>query len=720
MLSGNSAAAFSVQVDGGAGNAQAVGWLSVTPAGGTTPTYLTVSAAPGALSAGARSARVRIIPKDPAQSPIDVAVTLSITLAAPRLSTAPLLLRFGARVRNPGTLEQAIVLRNAGGGGSIGYTTSVLGRSPWIADLTPPAGQTVPNQQVIVRVRVNTQGLTVGSYRDVVRIVGAGEAIEVPVILFVAAQGALLGVDAPALWQHGAALSSTVHVLNLGDPGTTVDWTAELVSGSDWLSLGANSGVATRGMPAELRLTPLAAAASFPFGARYALIKISDQRALNSPQYVTNVLEVPKPGSAPVPDLTPVGLIFAGAERGAQPASQTVSFYAGTTDTAPFHVAVTTRDGGNWLSVSPDTGTVTFFKPVPVQVSVNTLGLKAGVYTADVNFAIGAELRTVSVTLIVRPAQALNQSASNPRAADACTPAQMFMTSTFTPNNFSVHISWPVVLTVQVSNDCGSASLDASVVSSFTNGDPPMSLSSDGAGSYSATWVPGRPLENINVSFIATHPGLQSAAAAADLKLHGGVNPNPQTARVLFPFGTVSNVNPVLGAPLAPGSVASVYGINLADFTGAPASVPLPTQFKGTEVLVGGLTAPLFYVSPSQVNIQIPTELVPNRQYSVVATVNGVVTVPDLITVVSAQPGIAALPDGQAIAQHGDGKLVSASSPARAGEALTVYLVGMGATNPAVNSGSAAPASPLAQATIKALVTLDGVPVETSYAGLTP
>ena len=57
---------------------------------------------------------------------------------------------------------------------------------------------------------------------------------------------------------------------------------------------------------------------------------------------------------------------------------------------------------------------------------------------------------------------------------------------------------------------------------------------------------------------------------------------------------------------LSPGILASAFGENLASGVEAPTSLPLPTQLAGTRVLVNGIAAPLLYVSPSQINYQVP------------------------------------------------------------------------------------------------------------------
>jgi uncharacterized protein (TIGR03437 family) len=82
-------------------------------------------------------------------------------------------------------------------------------------------------------------------------------------------------------------------------------------------------------------------------------------------------------------------------------------------------------------------------------------------------------------------------------------------------------------------------------------------------------------------------------------------------APAIFPGGVVNAASFLTGgqtgAYLAPGSIASIFGTNLANVTESAASTPLPTELGGTSVTVGGVAAPLFYVSPGQINLQIPS-----------------------------------------------------------------------------------------------------------------
>jgi len=187
----------------------------------------------------------------------------------------------------------------------------------------------------------------------------------------------------------------------------------------------------------------------------------------------------------------------------------------------------------------------------------------------------------------------------------------------------------------------------------------------------------------------------------------------------------------VLGAPLAPGTIAQVFGSSLAASSTSPNVLPVPTLFNGTFALVGPYPAPLYFLSDGQLNIQIPAELAAPQQYPIVVSVNNVLSVPATITTVAAAPGVLSYLDSAApnvqdgahtIAQHNaDFSLINTNNPAQPGEYVIIYLVGMGATNPSVPSGAPAPSSePLARVVTQPTVTVDGQVVNIYYAGLTP
>jgi uncharacterized protein (TIGR03437 family) len=93
------------------------------------------------------------------------------------------------------------------------------------------------------------------------------------------------------------------------------------------------------------------------------------------------------------------------------------------------------------------------------------------------------------------------------------------------------------------------------------------------------------------------------------------------------------------GAELAPESLAAAFGTQLATQTVAASTRPLPTTLGGTSVYVNGLPAPLFYVSPTQINFQIPSDVHFETAEVVIVTQEGAVS-SGVIKVATTAPGI--------------------------------------------------------------------------------
>jgi uncharacterized protein (TIGR03437 family) len=176
-----------------------------------------------------------------------------------------------------------------------------------------------------------------------------------------------------------------------------------------------------------------------------------------------------------------------------------------------------------------------------------------------------------------------------------------------------------------------------------------------------------------------------------------------------------------VGAAIAPGTIVQIYGTNLSGQPASASAVPLPNKLNSTSVLIGGKFAPLYYVSPGQINAQVPFELSSGQQYQVIVNANGALSTPNPISLSDSAPGIASFPDGGIIAQHLDGSLIQETSPAAPGEVIVFYVAGMGLTNQDIASGTASPSTNLATPVNSPTLTLQSIPVTNIlYAGLTP
>jgi hypothetical protein len=81
------------------------------------------------------------------------------------------------------------------------------------------------------------------------------------------------------------------------------------------------------------------------------------------------------------------------------------------------------------------------------------------------------------------------------------------------------------------------------------------------------------------------------------------------------------------------------------------------------------------------------------------------------------RPEVVMTPNGPAVVRHSDNALITAATPAQAGELLTLYATGLGPTRPALNPGDLFAASPLSVLSSPLRVMVNGVPAEVLYAG---
>ena len=727
---------------------QTVGVQSTAPSqiisysvSGSSPVWLSVSngaSTPDTMQVSITSAALSLVPGD-YQATITatctsstcaghtqtVSVDLNVAAAAPKLSVGTTLLSFATTTSNTGSIGQSISVQNAGGG-TIGFA-SLKCEDTWCSAGTPP--NLTGGSSAVVPVTVNPALLTPGFYRTQVDIVTSAGSASVPVTLFIAPNSTM--TLAPAGNQFNMPAGSTpgnpngAFLVSVNNP-TPVNFTASVATASpyflpSWLVLNTQSGTSTNAQPASVAFSidPVASAALAP-GAYYGLIQVVSTDIANSPQDYEVVLNVVPATTPIVPDPEPGGLLFITTVGGVVP-PQNVSIYSGSVTPLTFQASAAVTNGKGWLTVSPFTGSASAGSPGVTTVTVTTTGLTAGVYRGGVSFSLSATaVRTVNVTLIVaNPGGAVKASSvtrvTQPKAL-TCTPTALAPAQTGLVNNFSEPAAWPTPLVIQLSDDCGSAVNNGQIVATFTNGDPPLilNLADPTKALYSGTWSPRKAASQVAVNIRASAPGYPDATT----QIAGAVVPN--AAPLLTPHGTLHSFDPLIGAALAPGTIVAIYGQNLASLTTQPTTIPLPTVVNGTTVLVGGIPAPMYYVSAGQINAQIPFELQPGQQYQVIVSANGALTTPDSVQLSTAAPGLAAFGDGTLIAQHGDGSLVSAASPAKSGEYLVAYLAGLGNTNVNLASGAASPAVPLAIPTDTPALNINGGQYPLLFAGLTP
>lgn len=410
------------------------------------------------------------------------------------------------------------------------------------------------------------------------------------------------------------------------------------------------------------------------------------------------------PSDKPIIAVYPSALSFPAEAGGANPAAQTVTVanVGGSALSWTTKITVYSPHGGSWLSAS-SAGTNSF------SVGVSVSGLAVGTYTGSLQISGTGAInspQSVGVTLQITAPAGKPAIAVSPRSL-------MFVTTVGTnPSSQSFNVqsigTGAAGWTASVSTGSGDSWLSVSPASGVAPSSVTVLVNASklAKGGYSGT-VTITPLPSSNASSGPQAVGIGLAVDSPAVPENGVVN------------GASFSKDAVV----SPGSISSLFGLSLASQTAAASSVPLPTTLGGTQVLVNGRAAPMFYVSPLQINFQMPSEVTSSTaQVTVVsgntpgltATVNADKSVPGVFTFT---PGGA----GQAAVLNEDFSQNSNGNAAKAGSVIQIFATGLGATNPAAATGqTGATSEPLNRTAIQPEVTIDGASADVLFSGLAP
>ena len=187
-----------------------------------------------------------------------------------------------------------------------------------------------------------------------------------------------------------------------------------------------------------------------------------------------------------------------------------------------------------------------------------------------------------------------------------------------------------------------------------------------------------------------------------------------------IPFEAASTVMTIGGVAnaasydkvFAPGMLLYVAGTQLSPIAQVASSVPFLTFMGDVSASINGFAAPLYYVSPGQLDIQIPYEIPPGPAVLSVLSLgqSAIFT----FTVSAAAPGIFAASDGS-LAPFASGKV---------GDTLPMFITGQGAVSPSIATGAApsidTPISQLPAPTLHVTVTIGGIEAPVAFVGIPP
>jgi len=164
----------------------------------------------------------------------------------------------------------------------------------------------------------------------------------------------------------------------------------------------------------------------------------------------------------------------------------------------------------------------------------------------------------------------------------------------------------------------------------------------------------------------------------------------------IAPVGVTNAAGNTPGSTVGPGSLISITGQSLAPQTDVGPVNPLAQTIDGVTVTVNDYILPLLYVSPQQINAQVPFEL-SDGDYTLVVHSPGQSDVSATFTVARNSPGLfgqSMNSQTYAIALHADGSVITPDSPAQGGETISLLGTGFGPYSAPVVDGFFPPAPP--------------------------
>jgi uncharacterized protein (TIGR03437 family) len=443
-------------------------------------------------------------------------------------------------------------------------------------------------------------------------------------------------------------------------------------------------------VPVEIRLQT----SSLAKGIHTGVVTLDDSNAVDAPQTITVTVQI---GGA-VPDKLE---LFAPPGGIAKATFTTTSELRGQS-TQP------------WLELALD-ASGSFRFDYPYRIQANSAGMAEGTYTGALSithsmFAIDRKTVDVSLRVTSQPIAQVTPERVRIRLAQG-SPKQTRWLSLANAGR-------------------GDLALTTATAAMASEADAKWLVVDKTAGLLaSLIFEPGQLPAGTYQGSVALATNAANASIAVPVELEVVAQANPLTL-----FGGVVNNATFLPGPVAQGDLAALFGEQLLFKDPVKAEkLPLADAMGGVRVFVNNRPVPLYYVSYSQINFQIPYDTPPGQALvrveregrpgnSVSAEVAeraprllrlgignyGIIVNQDYTFPIPVTPGVA-------------------SHPARAGNVLTIYALGLGPTDPPAADGAGAPGvEPLARVSAPVKVHFSGgfqgyaTKSDPLYAGLAP
>jgi uncharacterized protein (TIGR03437 family) len=581
-------------------------WLIVTPtASFNTGTPISVSVNPVNLSAGIYMGTVTVAPAAGAAAG-NGAQTIQVTLTVgndPAIQASVGSLAFPYEIGQSVPAVQTVNLTSSTGAQLSYAVTSAEATCGSVTWLSLSGATGVTNGSFTVAVQ-NLASLPAGMCTGTITVTATNPAtgnaainspLSIPITLYVSSSPLL--VVNPSSLSFTAAVSGAGSALNLvvtsTDPNTNIGYTVteSTTNGGNWLAVSSTGSTAAGQNVISVSVNPGLLSAQTYTGT--VTITATGAGAANSPLIIPVTLQV----TSGTLSLSTNTLAFTYIQGSSNPVAQNVQV-AGNGSALNFSAVPSTVSGGNWLSVTPTSGTT----PGALSISVNGSGLTPGNYGGAVVVtapnAAGSP-QTIQVTLAVNAGTITASPAPSAgltftQAAGGSGPAQ---TITLTSTPVSVNFTATATTTGSSGNWLLVASTAGPTPSSVAAGSTPGSVlvsvnaASLAVGTYKGTvtitaaGASGSPityavtLNVVNPITITATPAtltfaavLNATAPAAQTVQVGATGPSGTGTLATFPFtaavtttsgGTWLSVTPTSGND--PGSISvSVTAVGLA------------------------------------------------------------------------------------------------------------------------------------------------------------
>jgi uncharacterized protein (TIGR03437 family) len=690
------------------------GWLNASQSSGIGPGIIAISTNPGGLSPGTYNGTVSITTPSGSQT---VNVTLQVTANTVLLVNAPGTLNISTTASS-GTQSPAFQIL-ASDGTAVGVT--LTSNTSWI---TIPGGTSVTTPSTVT-IQINPSTLCNGINSGTITATGtaANSPVTIPVTVLISGASSNCSGGGgsgpltltPTSLPFSAAVGSGLLQQTLAISSSTSTFTTVTYSSTgNWLSIA--SIVSGQSIAVPQTLVVYASPGSLPQNTYSGTITFTTNGQAQSVP-VTLFLGTSGGGTITV---SPTAVSFAPAAGTTTPSTQNISVNGTTAaNVTVTYNGATTNSGGSWLSAQTTGGVTltagqTITTPTNIIIVASPTGLAAGTYNGSVLLTpIGGAQVSIPVTFTIAS-----------QATVSATPTSL----TF---SYQAGGTAPSAQSVQVTGS-GSAALTFSATASSTGtwlsvspaaGTTPATLSvsvnpsSLTAGTYNGTVVvagtgsaTGSTTINVTLTVTAPLPTITSIGNAASYA-GGSISPG----EIITIFGTALGPNPPVQSP-----------------TVDPTTGLVSTTLGNVQVLVGGIAAPMLYVSATQVSAVVPYEIA--RQAfgtSILVKFLGQTSNAISVNVSPSVPGIFsqnASGTGPAAVLNQDFSGNGPNNPAARGSTISIYLTGEGQTSPAGVTGSVTcsshnPCSSVSQIPVPLLpvaVRIDNQPAAITFAGNAP